>query len=537
MGRHSVRQKEKFILWAISVMFLELIIIYRALGSGSCPFSNEVSSADHHHHHHHGDHSHEEINGIASDEDHSDHHGCGHSHFHDHDNDHHDHHHELDHIPKSFRLPEELKEEEDLRLHGFGYDYHDHEDHDHEHLSTTGLWLHAMGCSLLVSMASLICLMILPLILLQGKPSKTVVDLLAAFGAGAMLGDSFLHQLPHALGGSHNHSHTHSLDGHNHNHNHNHNHASIDSHEPSHSHSLEELSVGLAALAGILLFFLVEKVVRYVEEHSSQGVHGFHHGHHHHHKSNVASKKDEDRHGPSSTFIGQRESSDSDKAHESKSLDANADADTDTDVNCNAAEQKENLPEMMLRKRSKSTGANKFEKEFLNSSDVSSEIVETAAEPSMPSSASNMVIGYLNLFSDGVHNFTDGMALGSAFLLHGSVGGWSRTLFLLAHELPQEIGDFGILVGSGFTVFKALFFNFLSALVALAGTALALLIGKDTGHSSLIEGFTAGGFIYIAMVGVLPEMHHKGTSFKITLLQLISLMSGMGVALWISLIE
>jgi zinc transporter 7 len=51
------------------------------------------------------------------------------------------------------------------------------------------------------------------------------------------------------------------------------------------------------------------------------------------------------------------------------------------------------------------------------------------------------------------------------------------------------------------------------------------------------QGFTAGGFIYIAMVGVLPEMHHKGTSFKITLLQLISLMSGMGVALWISLIE
>ncbi|KAG8047534.1 hypothetical protein GUJ93_ZPchr0008g12804 [Zizania palustris] len=100
---------------------------------------------------------------------------------------------------------------------------------------------------------------------------------------------------------------------------------------------------------------------------------------------------------------------------------------------------------------------------------------------------SNIVFGYLNLFSDGVHNFTDGMALGSAFLLHGSVGGWSRTLFLLAHELPQEVGDFGILVRSGFTVPKALFFNFLSALVALAGTALALSLRKDPGHSSLIE--------------------------------------------------
>jgi zinc transporter 7 len=51
-----------------------------------------------------------------------------------------------------------------------------------------------------------------------------------------------------------------------------------------------------------------------------------------------------------------------------------------------------------------------------------------------------LVLGYLNLFSDGVHNFTDGMALGAAFVHHGAVGGWSRTLFMLAHELPQEVG-------------------------------------------------------------------------------------------------
>jgi zinc transporter 7 len=135
------------------------------------------------------------------------------------------------------------------------------------------------------------------------------------------------------------------------------------------------------------------------------------------------------------------------------------------------------------------------------------------------------------------HNFTDGMALGSAFLLHGSVGGWSRTLFLLAHELPQEVGDFGILVRSGFTVSKALFFNFLSALVALAGTALALSLGKDPGHSSLIEGFTAGGFIYIAVAGVLPQMNDQKTTLQSSIVQLISLAMGMLVALGISLVE
>ncbi|KAK9276954.1 hypothetical protein L1049_006493 [Liquidambar formosana] len=130
------------------------------------------------------------------------------------------------------------------------------------------------------------------------------------------------------------------------------------------------------------------------------------------------------------------------------------------------------------------------------------------------------------------------MALGSAFLLYGSVGGWSRTVFLLAHELPQEVGDFGILVRSGFSVSKALFFNFLSALVALAGTVLALLVGQDPGQSSLIEGFTAGGFIYIAVAGVLAEMNNNGNqTLKSTAIQLTSLILGMSIALCISLVE
>ncbi|KAH9321439.1 hypothetical protein KI387_016078 [Taxus chinensis] len=469
--------KDKFLVWAMLVVLLEFSISSRrVLGSGSCPFSKEASADDHHYHedhvhedrieflgledeeghshhgrehsdHHHHEHEHGDMEiGILSHEDgeghshsHS-HHGCGHSDHHHHE---HEHGHRESHIAKNFRLQEELEEEEDLRLYGFGSQYHDHyhEEHDHEHLSTTGLWLRAMGCSLLVSMASLVCLMILPLIVSQGKPSKTVVDLLAAFGAGAMVGDAFLHQLPHALGGSHNHSHSHSLDNghdhtHNHNHNHNHNHASIDSHAHSHSHSFEELSVGLAALVGIILFFLVEKIVRYVEGLSSQGVQGFHYGHHHHHKSNVCSKKDDDHHDRGSVALDETETSEFDKANEENSLDENDDGINDV------AEKKDSTVGMSLRKRNKSNGATEPEKELLNSLDASSEIVETSEVKSMPNSTSNLVVGYLNLFSDGVHNFTDGMALGSAFLLHGSVGGWSRTLFLLAHELPQERTEF-----------------------------------------------------------------------------------------------
>ncbi|RWW67784.1 hypothetical protein BHE74_00024746, partial [Ensete ventricosum] len=273
---------------------------------------------------------------------------------------------------------------------------------------------------------------------------------------------------------------------------------------------------------GIVLFFLVEKVVRYVEDNSRKGADDVLHGHHHHHKRNHKSKDENKNH---------EESNPKGNSQKERKLDKES---SDDDSNGTETNKNHMKNESLLRKRANTSGASigsvKASNATNDSANQQSSIGETAPQ-------SSLVFGYLNLFSDGVHNFTDGMALGSAFLLHGSVGGWSRTLFLLAHELPQEVGDFGILVRSGFSASEALFFNFLSALVALAGTALALFLGKDPGQSSLIEGFTAGGFIYIAVAGVLPEMHDGKTTFRGTIVQLTSLILGMAVALCISIVE
>ncbi|KAJ0256212.1 hypothetical protein HA466_0092050 [Hirschfeldia incana] len=439
----------------VLVLFLDLCV--------ETGFSHSHQARDDHVHHHGGG-------------------GCS-SHSHDHDHDHHE--------PKKMKLPEELAEEEDMRLCGFGPCLHHHDDHQSSStLSGFALWVNALGCSLLVSLASLICLILLPVMFVQGKPAKWFVDSLALFGAGAMLGDAFLHQLPHAFGGGHSHSSDHHESHGHHDHSHSH------SESPSHSHSIQDLSVGLSVLAGIVVFLLVEKLVRYVEENSS-GSNTWGHHHHHHH---AGSKKLKDEDGPKNATENSSEEVSKDKS---------------------------------LRKR-KTTAIDK--------ADSGAEELTSDGELDKPEQVekknSSLVFGYLNLFSDGVHNFTDGMALGSAFLIYGSVGGWSRTMFLLAHELPQEIGDFGILVRSGFTVSKALFFNFLSALVALAGTALVLVWGNEPGQSSLIEGFTAGGFIYIAVAGVLAEMNNSGKStLGNSVCHLISLMLGMGVALVISLLE
>ncbi|KAI5385398.1 IAA-alanine resistance protein 1 [Lathyrus oleraceus] len=451
------------------------------------------------------------------------HHHCGggdghhHHHHHHHDHDDHDHDHDHGHVRQSM-LPEELAEEEDMKLYGFGLPHHDLHFTGSTELSGLGLWLNALGCSFLVSMASLICLILLPVIFIQGKPSKAVVDSLALFGAGAMLGDAFLHQLPHAFGGEHSHSHSDHAD-------HDHGHDASSGH--GHSHSLADLSTGMSILAGIVLFLLVEKLVRYVEENSG-GANSWGHGHHHHNHNSKKKLEDDNN---------------SDVNNQSQSIKTKKERLVDEGKEDNQVSHdslkgdKLAQTESSLRKR---IGSNTTKDDSLNDNaeDSSTDNIKPSIvkEPVRP--ASSLVFGYLNLFSDGVHNFTDGIALGSAFMLHGSVGGWSRTLFLLAHEIPQEVGDFGILIRSGFSIPKALFFNFLSALVALAGTALALVWGKDPGQSSLIEGFTAGGFIYIAIAGVLAEMNNNGkTTFRSTAVHIISLTMGMAVALGISLIE
>ncbi|GKC50170.1 IAA-alanine resistance protein 1 [Tanacetum coccineum] len=437
------------------------------------------------------------------------HHGCDHDHGHGHG-------HEHEHVEFGLgvkKLPEELAEEEDLRMEFMSHHHDHHHGHDgHDHGSElSGVGNVAFNLNLcdciyggglltvgpLDSCNGMLTLGELGFSNMSDSTTSDIPSRKAIKGAGAMLGDAFLHQLPHAFGGGH--SHEHSASGHDHGHGHDH----VHDHSPSHSHSIEDLSVGLSILFGIVVFLFVEKVVRYVEARSGDNSWGHGHHHHHHKKSEPVQNvngDDEKSSEPSGESLETEKQSESSVLRKRKTVTNGAEEKTDSTA--------ENGPE--------SNTKSMVEKESVQSS--------------------SLVFGYLNLFSDGVHNFTDGMALGSAFLLYGSVGGWSRTLFLLAHELPQEIGDFGILVRSGFSVSKALFFNFLSALVALAGTALALSLGQDPGQSSLIEGFTAGGFIYIA-VGVMADMNNGSSSLKNSALQLTSLVMGMSVALFISLIE
>ena len=115
-------------------------------------------------------------------------------------------------------------------------------------------------------------------------------------------------------------------------------------------------------------------------------------------------------------------------------------------------------------------------------------------------------VGRMVLVSDGVHNFIDGLIVAAAYLVSIEVG-VATTIAVILHEIPQEMGNFGVLIHAGYRKAKALWFNFLSALTAIAGAVTALLLGSITEQFALwLLPLTAGSFIYIALSDLIPEL-------------------------------
>ena len=145
-------------------------------------------------------------------------------------------------------------------------------------------------------------------------------------------------------------------------------------------------------------------------------------------------------------------------------------------------------------------------------------------------------VGYLNLFADATHNLIDGMLIGAAYTV--SIGlGLATTLAIILHEIPQELGDFGVLIHAGFSRSRALVFNFSSGLVAIVGALISLVASNSlSSFSSFMLPFTAGGFIYIAGCDLLPELQ-KEHEISRSLLQLIALVAGLGLMYLLTLVR
>lgn len=161
--------------------------------------------------------------------------------------------------------------------------------------------------------------------------------------------------------------------------------------------------------------------------------------------------------------------------------------------------------------------------------------------------------GYLNLIADFTHNITDGLALSSSFYASPTIGA-TTTVAVFFHEIPHEVGDFALLVQSGFSKRKAMGAQFVTAVGAFLGTLIGIAVQEFGGHGDVLEGsvttgllgtslswgdmllpFTAGTFLYVGTVAVIPELletgKDKGAEVWKTITQFLAVAVGAGIML------
>ena len=120
---------------------------------------------------------------------------------------------------------------------------------------------------------------------------------------------------------------------------------------------------------------------------------------------------------------------------------------------------------------------------------------------------------YLILFGDAIHNFIDGLIIAASFMM-GISFGIVTTLLIISHELPQELGDFAVLVHGGFGKKKALLYNLFSQMTSIAGGLIGFFFIGTSSLAVYLLPFAAGGFIYIGASDLIPELHKEENKGK-----------------------
>lgn len=143
----------------------------------------------------------------------------------------------------------------------------------------------------------------------------------------------------------------------------------------------------------------------------------------------------------------------------------------------------------------------------------------------------------MNVIGDAIHNFIDGVLIAASYLVSPTLG-VTTTVAVLLHEVPQELGDFGVLIHGGLSIRKAIVVNLGSASVAVVGAVLTLLAGAGQGAvvSDLLLPVAAGGFIYIASADLVPELQ-RDHSLRSVLTQTTTIALGVAVMALLTLVE
>lgn len=145
----------------------------------------------------------------------------------------------------------------------------------------------------------------------------------------------------------------------------------------------------------------------------------------------------------------------------------------------------------------------------------------------------------MNLFGDAFHNFIDGIIIATSYVISIPVG-LATTIAVILHEIPQEIGDFGILLAGGFSKEKAIIFNLLVSATAIIGTIIGFILISTERILAFLMPFSVGTLIYIVAANLMPQLHksaHEENSLKISALQVAMILLGIVAMFTLTLLE
>lgn len=347
---------------------------------------------------------------------------------------------------------------------------------------TLNTWLCALLSSALVGMCGVFPLVVNRWVRLDSScKDKLAFRALLSFAVGGLLGDVFLHLLPEAYGTS-----------------------------SSDSDHWFGVGIGLWVLAGLLAFLVVEKVVKMTE-------------------TDLETCGSTETKGITNCSVDTKAASGvvatSQKIHRNCAAFCN-----NSNSNCSVLSGSNGLSKRRLGdgigKRS-SHGVS----EQGSGSGQDSPPITTNVSPRTRKDIS----GYLNLVANSTDNFTHGLAIAASYVASPAVGVLT-TLAILCHEIPHEIGDFAILLKSGFSLKEAAKAQVLTATGGLVGVVAGLTAEHMSNASSWLLPFTAGGFLYIALVSIVPELL-ECASLRDSLVQLLSLGLGVVVMALVTIVE
>jgi zinc and cadmium transporter len=145
----------------------------------------------------------------------------------------------------------------------------------------------------------------------------------------------------------------------------------------------------------------------------------------------------------------------------------------------------------------------------------------------------------MNLYGDAFHNFIDGIIIATSYVISIPVG-IATTIAVILHELPQEIGDFGILLAGGFSKTKATMFNLLVSATAILGTIIGFILIDTEYMLEFLLPFSGGTLIYIVVANLIPQLHksaHEEDSLKISIFQVIMMLLGIAAMFAMTMME